>query len=437
MSSSLQTLAPTNHLGTVVKPLPANVPLSVGFRWSFLGWVGYAACQWLIFSVIAKLGNPALVGQFALATAVAGPVFMLTNLQLRGVLSTDARNEYCFTDYVTLRMVGSAFAIGMVALACPFLRLKSAGICVILLVAAFKAMESLSDVIAGLMQKYERLDSAAVALMLRGGCSSIVFASAFAIWRNLPLALALWAGAAGTVIAVYDRRIVRHLALWEGDFTFSFHRERIQALALTSLPLGLVSAVTSLNTNIPRYAIERMLGVSDLGIFASIAYPVTAATIVANSLGQSALARLSRHFAAGRVSDFQRVILKLIAFGFALTALAMTAVALVGNRVLSVLYTPQYAKQGQLFLVLALAAGLNCIACFLVYGLTATRQFKIQIPISVLCMVTTFSASGFLVPRLKLMGAAVALVISACVQIAACSSMLVRAVRQLSRDHGR
>jgi len=41
-------------------------------------------------SALAKLGNASMVGQYALALAIAAPVFMLTNLQLRAVQATDA-----------------------------------------------------------------------------------------------------------------------------------------------------------------------------------------------------------------------------------------------------------------------------------------------------------------------------------------------------------
>jgi hypothetical protein len=79
---------------------------------------------------------------------------------------------------------------------------------------------------------------------------------------------------------------------------------------------------------------------------------------------------------------------------------------------------------------------LNCIASFLVYGLTAARQFKIQIPITLACMLTTCAASAFLVPRLRLMGAAVALVISAGLQIVLCGGILTRTVTRAARSRG-
>src|ERR1700686_1219117 len=106
--------------GLAVSPrsmtVPAVVaePLRVGFSWSFVGWVGYAGCQWLMLSVMAKFGNPTVVGQFAFALALSAPMFMFTNLNLRVVQSTDALSEYTFSDYATLRLLGSSVALSAI-----------------------------------------------------------------------------------------------------------------------------------------------------------------------------------------------------------------------------------------------------------------------------------------------------------------------------------
>ena len=434
MSSQTQTLSRPLSLDPAAVTGRKVLPLRVGFSWSFAGWVGYAACQWLMLSVMAKLGNSEVVGHFAFALAISAPIFMLTNLQLRAVQSTDALSEYSFSDYLTLRLIGSTTAVLAIAALCPFLRLSRAAILAVLLVAVFKSLSSFSDVIAGLMQKFEMLDSAAIALLLRGSFSVLVFGVSFAIWRSLPRALILWICTAALVIVAYDLRVARKFVAFEGGMRLKFHWNTLRTLAITSLPLGLVSATASFDTNIPRYTIERVLSVSDLGIFASIAYPVTAATIIANSLGQSALARLSRLFADRRLKEFKRLVWKLVAFGAGLGGIAVVVVLSFGNRLLTILYTPEYARQGNLFALLALTAGLNSTACFLCYALTAARQFRVQLPISILCMLTTLGCSTVLVPRFKLMGAALALLCSASFLIAAAGSVLVRVVRKAQRS---
>jgi len=406
-------------------------PLRVGFSWSFVGWVGYAGCQWLMLSVMAKFGNPTVVGQFAFALALSAPVFMFTNLNLRVVQSTDALNEYAFSDYAALRLLGSLAALSAIGVTSFFLKLPRAALVVVLLVALFKFLESFGDLVAGLMQKFEKLDRASIALLLRGSISIGVFAVVFAIWRSFPLSLLAWIVCCAVVIASYDFRVARKLASFSDGKPW-LKWSRLRSLAAVSLPLGMVSTIMSFNTNIPRYTIQHVLSVADLGIFASIAYPVTAATIVSNSLGQSALARLSRLFAEGRIKEFNQLVLKLVAVGAGLGLLALIVVLACGNSLLAILYTPEYTTQGSLFALLALVAGLNCVGCFLTYALTAARQFRVQLPISTTCMLTTFLASTFLVPRFHLAGAALALLCSACVSIAATSVMLKRSVARTS-----
>src|SRR5262245_13252375 len=68
--------------------------LRTNFLWTLAGNVVYAGCQWGMLIVLAKLGTPAMVGEFSLGLAICAPIFMLSNLNLRGVQATDARGEY-------------------------------------------------------------------------------------------------------------------------------------------------------------------------------------------------------------------------------------------------------------------------------------------------------------------------------------------------------
>jgi hypothetical protein len=82
-------------------------------------------------------------------------------------------------------------------------------------------------------------------------------------------------------------------------------------LTLLALPVGIVMAPVSFNTNIPRYFIKHHLGTWDLGIFAAVGYPLAAGTTVVNALGQSAAPRLARYYADGDYRAFSSLIGKL------------------------------------------------------------------------------------------------------------------------------
>ena len=105
-----------SRLRPMFRPAAATGRLSLraNFSWTLVGNVVYAACQWGMLTVLAKLGSPEAVGQFSLGLAVGAPVMMLANLQLRGIQATDARREYAFGDYLALRLLTTALAYGVI-----------------------------------------------------------------------------------------------------------------------------------------------------------------------------------------------------------------------------------------------------------------------------------------------------------------------------------
>src|ERR1051325_11414947 len=80
-------------------------------QWTVVGSVVYSACQWAILIVLAKLGSPEAVGQFALGLAVTAPVMLFANLQLSALHATAATREYRFGHYLALRLVTTGLAL--------------------------------------------------------------------------------------------------------------------------------------------------------------------------------------------------------------------------------------------------------------------------------------------------------------------------------------
>src|SRR5258708_34850765 len=92
-SSSQPALGSAAAAATPSLEKTKRVSLRRNFAWTLAGDVIYAACQWGMLVSIAKLRTPAMLGQFALGLAVAPPVVILTRLQLRALLATDAGND--------------------------------------------------------------------------------------------------------------------------------------------------------------------------------------------------------------------------------------------------------------------------------------------------------------------------------------------------------
>jgi O-antigen/teichoic acid export membrane protein len=206
-------------------------------------------------------------------------------------------------------------------------------------------------------------------------------------------------------------------------------------LAWLALPLGLVMMLISLNTNIPRYFVQRYLGERGLGIFAAIAYLQVAGTTVVGALGRSASPRLARYYATGDGPSFRRLLLKLAGIGALLGGAGVLAALVAGRELLTLLYGPEYVQRDT-FAWLMVAAGIAYVASFLGYGMTAARYFRIQLPLFALVTAATGMACLLLVPAYGLRGVAVALVISSIVQAGCSLAVVAYALWRLRRSTG-
>jgi O-antigen/teichoic acid export membrane protein len=427
MSASDLVLPPGgDRVVSVVAPA-----LRVSFSWTLAGNVVYAATQFGILSALAKLGNAAAVGQYALGLAIAAPVFMFTNLQLRGVQATDARDEYQFADYFTLRCVSTILGFLLISAVISLSHYERETKWVIVLIAGAKAIETFSDVIAGHLQKFERLDQVARALMIRGMVAFAIVLAAFWITRNLLLAVAgqlvAWLG----TIALYDCRVLSPL-LRPGERWVSCARGRLRTLTVVSLPLGIVMTLLSLNANIPRYILENKLGVAQLGVFASLAYVLTSMNVTVVALGQSVSARLSRLFADGAIGNFESLMQKLIFFSVALGGVATAFAFVAGKPILNLVYGPEYAGHVDLLCVLVLDAAVMAIGSFLGFGMTAARVFRPQVPIMLVSVITSGVLTLMFVPRFGLLGAGYALMIASLIRVVASHRVLGSALERVA-----
>jgi len=414
---------------TLETPQVATPSLRQNFKWTFAGNVIYAACQWGMLSVLAKAGSAAIVGQFALGLAIAAPVFMFSNLQLRAVQATDARSEYEFADYFTLRVLASGLGLAVVAALMWRLPYDATTRWVVMLVAASKAVESLSDVVAGLLQKHERLDQVAMSLMIRGALSLAALGTAFLRTHNMVTAVAVLVVTWTAVFAVYDLWRARGV-LGKPRQYFGVDGGRLRRLLAVSAPLGVVMTLVSLNINSPRYLLVKYLGEAELGMFASMAYILVVVTLIVNALGQSATARLARMFAARDFAGFRSTLGKLLTLAMAVPLVGVPVAALFGRRLLTLLYRAEYGDHVNVLVIMMVTAGLTAVGSFLGYGMTAARSFRAQVPVIGATCVTTVALCLVLIPRMGLVGAALALLGSTALQCLGFKWALGKAVRE-------
>jgi O-antigen/teichoic acid export membrane protein len=416
--------------------------LRANFAWTFVGNVIYSGCQWGGLVVLAKLGTPELVGQYSLGLAIAMPVLMFAMLQLRPVIASDVREEYRFGDYLGFRIITTIVA-SLVILVIPTalhsgLKLTS----LIFLVGLSQGIESISDIYYARLQFIHRMDRIAKSQIMRGPLALLAMGAGVYFTGNV-----LW-GVAGMVLTRaailigYDLRLQTQATLPLSTVAADEEHQHLRAvlrphwdfskmgkILWLSLPLGLVALLLNLNTNIPRYFIEWRLGAHELGIFAAIAFLMTAGNLLVFALAQSAFVRFAKSYADGNRADFLNVLFKLLGVGTILGAAGMLVTWIAGPEILRLLYRPEYASRSNLLIWFMLVAGISYLSQFLGTAITAARLFVHQIPLNAAAALAIAIGSYLLVPRFGLTGGVLAILAGVVAQLIGSVGLLLYALR--------
>ena len=384
-----------------------RLTLRGNFLWSLVGTASFAGCNWLQIVAISKyFESPAVVGRYALGLAVSLPMLALANLELRAVLSTDAKETRPFSDYLRLRVL----TCGIVLLLTPLVAYLAYpdALVVIVLVVAVRVGEAIADVFHGLYQRRERMDRYAISQGIRAVLSLGAFMSGLWIWGELVPALLAQLAVSLLVVASLDPGMARKLRTANQEPASG----GLMSLLTLAAPLGAVVFLGALQLNLPRYFIEEVLGARSLGLFAAIASLVSVATIVASALGHAVVPRLANYFAEGDFAAFSRLVWRLLGIAASLGVAGLIVTWLVGEPLLRLVYGPEYASGVGLLFVLFIFAGLNYMTGYLGAAVTAMREFRIQLVTQFARLLVVGLLCWALIPSYGLMGAAWALVVS-------------------------
>lgn len=395
--------------------------------WNLVGNVSYAAAQWLQVVILARLGTPEQLGDFAYAAAVCTPVFMFSNLQLRSAQVSDASGRFEFREYMGVRIATSAAALALIAAGTALFCRASPWAPVVIVIAVAKAIESVSDVFQGYLQRRQRMDLAGKSLLLKSVLTVGFGFAAQALTRSVvALALAIAACQLLTLL-FYDVWAAESLGRISCRFETtraSFHR--LRRLMLRCLPLGIAMSLISLQTSAPRLALGRFHGASAVGGFAAIVYLASVGGTMVTALGTAAAPKLSDYAAIADKRQFNGLLLRVTAAAIAIGAGGVAAAYLFGPALLALFYGVGYAKYSTAFLICTIGSTFWLVTSALGFAATAQGRFGVQPAAMILTLVVLAAGLFALVPRFGVNGASIATAVSAMAGMAAYLAIVVR-----------
>lgn len=365
----------------------------------------------LILVFLARICSLAESGIYTFAYATANLFFMVGKYGMRNYQVSDIRQENSFSEYVVSRLL-TCFAMLLLSILYPLQRCLSGRFSIdktliIIAVCIWKAADAFGDVYYGQLQKKDRLDLAAISIILRFIAGLAGFLFLLFLSRSL-----LYASIAGCILSW----LFLFLTLYPCRKFFSddskspyikTHKANVLRLLNVCFPLLVCSFFSFYLGNAPKYAINRLMDDEAQAIYGYLAMPVFIIELLNGFILQPVLVRMSYEWNNGCRKQFAMRILKQILVITGLTVTAVTGAAFLGIPVLSFLYHYDLQSYRTEMLLLLTGGGFLAITGLFVTALTIMRQQRLLMGIYTLNAAAAYLLSDQLIRRYQLMGASV------------------------------
>ncbi len=355
------------------------------------------------------LGDVEMVGLFGLALALSAPFFAFFNFSARDLLVTDINrdNEPC--TYFHLRFFTSIICF-IVIMGVGFTYTKDVEQWqVILLVALVKVVDSFHDMVEALFQRKERLGEVAKFQIINGVLSVLSILIGMYFFSDLISALFFLILSRGIVLYFISKRARTFLAenlSWR-ELAQPIRYQQLFLLAKKASPLGARRLLVSLNTNAPRYLLERLQGLGSLGIYTAVSYFMYIGVTLCEALTASALTPLAQTYHASR-KRFIFFLRGLLLFALSIGAVGIVISFAYGDQLLSLIYGKDLAHSGKILGIFMVAAAMMYLYGYLNAAITIMRRLRIQGVLAGISLIINVSIGLLLIPETSTEGAAYA-----------------------------
>lgn len=385
---------------------------------STLGNGSFALFQALNIFILARLGGAEAVGIYSFCLAFINPVILLTNIGLRNVVIANGFERYSFQDYKKTRTYLNAVAILMILFYSAFSGEELYLLGVIVFLAIAKVAESKSDLTYGFMQSFGLYGHFAFSLATRSFLGFLALASGLFFTNNLLFSSFLYALVWGGCYLFIDKYWLRSSVNQIAASCLSQNGtgwSSVKAIILTSMPLGFVNMLISLSVSIPRLVLEDVVGLEELGVFASFFMLLQFGSLVVSSLGQVAVPQLAKHSRDREWQGFLKVYLQSSFFAFLLGSASFFFVSLFSEGISDLLFGSDYVVYKSLLVAIFLVAPFQYLNNISGYALVAAKKNKVLLAMHCFSVFNISLLSWILIGRYGLVGAAYGVLINSAI----------------------
>lgn len=396
-----------------------------------------ALAQWMLLAFISYKWGVSHAGEYSFALSVLAPAFLFVYQSYRTLIITDHGLDVGLLDYFRLRVILTFFILLLFVVfgfaffgAIDRQRLGYLGVVFLL-----KAVEGLFDLAYAALHRDKKGYVQAISIVLRCFIGFIGFAAGVLIFQNFIAAFFCLGLSWYIVFHFYDNRRLVPAFSWDKMVPKGGDIELIIKIFSRASPLIFSSFVGAIIFSAPRYSVDYVLGVEELGYFSLLTSFSIAINLLCASLGQAILPWLVSAYAEGAIRKFLMVLAFAILISVCASVFSVVVALLFGERVLDVFFSIQDEERTRQFVLLMLLFLPIYVGQVLSFANTAVRRFKSTFIITIVSLAAVIFLSIPLIDRYRIIGAGMVFAVLGLTQIFGFGVSVFWGLRQSVKNH--
>lgn len=351
------------------------------YIWNMIVQTANAFQTVILLMLLTRSGDLTGAAIFTIAYTVANTLLYIGKYSIRQFQVSDVNNEYTYGEYRSARKVTIAAmilaAVGYLVYSVLFREYTVYKCVCLILLVAFRLIESVEDLFHGDLQKHERLDIASKIWTIRIVAYMICFAVVYLITEDLLTALAV---ALIPTLLLYFllNRAVADLFPREN----SCSADRVKKLLQVCFPIAASTVLMIYISNTPKYAVDAVLTSEEQTGFNVVFLPVFVISLLGGYLYNPIIGKMADAWQEGKKKELARLTRMNALLLLGLTAVVIAGGCLIGLRILELLYRVDLSGYTLEFTLLMLAGGFLALYNFLTVLATVMRRQKMLLYIS-------------------------------------------------------
>ena len=348
-----------------------------GYMWNSASGMMNAVQSLIILVFITRFVGIEEAGIFSIAYAVGVLLQMFATYGVGNFQITDIKEKYSFSDYFWNRsitvLVSLALLAGYCALKSAFNDYSAEKTLIVLLIGAWKLVDSTENVFYAMFQQKGRLDIGAKCYTIRMTASLVLYCAL------LTAGVSFTASTAVTVVfsVVFAFFLIKKkLPVFCVRITRPC-KDTLVSLFRGCLPLCVGTTLANYVGNAPKYVIDQYMDDNAQAYFGYIMMPAFVILVLSNFIYQPVIRDFGVLWTEGKTREFSLKCAKMCAAIGGITALVLIGGYFLGIPVLSLIYGVDLDGCTAEFMVLLLGGGVYAMVSFMMIMLTTVRSRNI------------------------------------------------------------